>query len=69
VEDALSATRAAVEEGILPGGGVGLLNALPALDKIKMTGDELTGVDIIRKPLKNPSAGSPTMQAKMFRHR
>ena len=35
VEDALSATRAAVEEGILPGGGVGLLNALPALDKIK----------------------------------
>ena len=49
VEDALSATRAAVEEGILPGGGVGLLNALPSLDKIKVTGDEATGVDIIRK--------------------
>ena len=54
VEDALSATRAAVEEGILPGGGVGLLNALPALDKIKMTGDELTGVDIIRKAVEEP---------------
>ena len=54
VEDALSATRAAVEEGILPGGGVGLLNALPALDKIKMTGDEETGVDIIRKAVEEP---------------
>ena len=54
VEDALSATRAAVEEGILPGGGVGLLNALPALDKIKMTGDESTGVDIIRKAVEEP---------------
>jgi len=54
VEDALSATRAAVEEGILPGGGVGLLNALPALDKIKVEGDELTGVDIIRKAVEEP---------------
>jgi chaperonin GroEL len=54
VEDALSATRAAVEEGILPGGGVGLLNALPALDKIKVTGDEGTGVDIIRKAVEEP---------------
>jgi len=54
VEDALSATRAAVEEGILPGGGVGLLNALPALDKIKVTGDEATGVDIIRKAVEEP---------------
>ena len=54
VEDALSATRAAVEEGILPGGGVGLLNALPALDNIKMTGDEATGVDIIRKAVEEP---------------
>jgi chaperonin GroEL len=54
VEDALSATRAAVEEGILPGGGVGLLNALPALDKIKATGDEATGVDIIRKAVEEP---------------
>jgi chaperonin GroEL len=54
VEDALSATRAAVEEGILPGGGVGLLNALPSLDKIKVTGDEATGVDIIRKAVEEP---------------
>ena len=54
VEDALSATRAAVEEGILPGGGVGLLNALPALDKIKSEGDEATGVDIIRKAVEEP---------------
>ena len=54
VEDALSATRAAVEEVILPGGGVGLLNALPALDKIKATGDEATGVDIIRKAVEEP---------------
>jgi len=54
VEDALSATRAAVEEGILPGGGIGLLNALPALDKLKVTGDELTGVNIIRKAVEEP---------------
>ncbi len=54
VEDALSATRAAVEEGILPGGGVGLLNALHALDKIKADGDEATGVDIIRKAVEEP---------------
>lgn len=54
VEDALSATRAAVEEGILPGGGVGLLNALPALDKLKNEGDELIGVDIIRKAVEEP---------------
>ena len=45
VEDALAATRAAVEEGILPGGGIGLLNALPALDKLDATGDQLTGVN------------------------
>jgi chaperonin GroEL len=54
VEDALSATRAAVEEGILPGGGVGLLNALPALNKLTVTGDELTGVNIIRKAVEEP---------------
>jgi len=54
VEDALSATRAAVEEGILPGGGVGLLNALPALDKLKIEGDEAIGVDIIRKAVEEP---------------
>ena len=54
VEDALSATRAAVEEGILPGGGVALLNALPVLDKLKTCGDEATGVDIIRKAVEEP---------------
>ena len=54
VEDALSATRAAVEEGILPGGGVALLNALPILDKLKVEGDEATGVDIIRKAVEEP---------------
>src|SRR5512137_1156573 len=54
VEDALSATRAAVEEGILPGGGVGLINALPALDKLKLEGDENVGVDVIRKAVAEP---------------
>ena len=54
VEDALSATRAAVEEGILPGGGVALLNALPTLDKLKVSGDKATGIDIIRKAVEEP---------------
>ena len=54
VEDALSATRAAVEEGILPGGGVALLNALAALDKLEVKGDEATGVDIVRKAVEEP---------------
>ena len=54
VEDALSATWAAVEEGILPGGGVALLNALPVLDKLKVKGDEATGVDILRKAVEEP---------------
>jgi len=54
VEDALSATRAAVEEGILPGGGVALINALSVLDKLKVSGDEATGVDIIRKAMDEP---------------
>jgi chaperonin GroEL len=54
VEDALSATRAAVEEGILPGGGVALLNALPILDKLELTGDEATGANIIRKAVEEP---------------
>jgi chaperonin GroEL len=53
-EDAISATKAAVEEGILPGGGVGLLNALPVLDKLDVTGDEETGVDIVRKAVVEP---------------
>ncbi|MCA9393665.1 MAG: chaperonin GroEL [Candidatus Omnitrophica bacterium] len=54
VEDALHATRAAVEEGIVPGGGVALLRALPALDKLKLKGDEKTGVDIVRRSLEAP---------------
>jgi len=54
VEDALAATRAAVEEGILPGGGIGLLNSLPALDNLDVTGDERTGVNIIRKAVEEP---------------
>ena len=54
VEDALHACRAAVEEGILPGGGVAVLRALPALDRVKATGDEKTGVDIVRRALVAP---------------
>ncbi|MBU2536455.1 MAG: chaperonin GroEL [Chloroflexi bacterium] len=54
VEDALSATRAAVEEGILPGGGVALLNSLSVLDKIDVKGDEATGVDTVRKAVEEP---------------
>lgn len=54
VEDALSATRAAVEEGILPGGGVALINAVSALDKIKAEGDEATGVAILKQALDEP---------------
>jgi len=54
VEDALSATRAAVEEGILPGGGVGLLNALTALKNLKLEGDEAIGLDVIRRAVTEP---------------
>jgi chaperonin GroEL len=54
IEDALSATRAAVEEGIVSGGGVAYINALPALGKIEAAGDELTGVQIIRRSLEEP---------------
>lgn len=54
VEDALSATRAAVEEGIVPGGGVALINAIPALDKVEANGDEAVGVQIIRRALEEP---------------
>jgi chaperonin GroEL len=54
VEDALHACRAAVEEGILPGGGVAMLRVLPALDKVKTTGDEKIGVDIVRRAIVSP---------------
>jgi chaperonin GroEL len=56
IEDALSATRAAIEEGIVPGGGLALLRARPAVDKMikKLVGDEVTGANIVRKALEEP---------------
>src|SRR5439155_821301 len=56
VEDALNATRAAVEEGIVPGGGVALLRASKALDglALKLSGDEATGAEIVRRALEEP---------------
>ena len=54
VEDALNATRAAVEEGIVPGGGVAYLRTLPALDKLKLEGDQQVGVNIVKKALEEP---------------
>jgi chaperonin GroEL len=54
VEDALSATRAAVEEGIVPGGGVALINAIPSLDSVSLEGDAATGVRILRRALEEP---------------
>jgi chaperonin GroEL len=57
VEDALSATRAAVEEGIVPGGGVALINAIAALDSIQAEGDVQTGVNILRRALEEPLRG------------
>jgi chaperonin GroEL len=55
VEDALNATRAAVEEGIVPGGGVAYLRCLPALDKVVVDGDEALGVKIIKLALEEPA--------------
>ena len=54
VEDALQATRAALEEGIVPGGGVALVNAEPSLTKLKAKGDEATGIEIVRRALEEP---------------
>jgi chaperonin GroEL len=54
VEDALSATRAAVEEGIVPGGGVALINAMPSLNTIVLEGDAATGLKILRRALEEP---------------
>src|SRR5213082_2486636 len=54
IEDAVQSTKAAVEEGIVPGGGVALLNAQTALDKVDLEGDELTGASIVRKALEEP---------------
>ena len=64
VEDALNATRAAVEEGIVPGGGVAYLRTLPALDKLKLEGDEQVGVRIVKKALEEPLK----MIARQCRH-
>jgi len=54
VEDALNATRAAVEEGIIPGGGVAYIRALKVLDKVKLDGDQQVGVNIVKKALEEP---------------
>jgi len=54
VEDAMHATRAAVEEGIVPGGGVALLRCIPALKKLKLQDDEATGVNIVKRALEEP---------------
>src|SRR6202171_5682678 len=54
VEDAMHATKAAVEEGIVPGGGVALLRAIEAVDKLKVTGDTRVGVNVIKRALEEP---------------
>ncbi|HLV09987.1 MAG TPA: chaperonin GroEL [Halanaerobiales bacterium] len=54
IEDALSATRAAVEEGLVAGGGATLIQAISALDELELEGDEVTGVDIVKKALESP---------------
>jgi chaperonin GroEL len=54
VEDAMHATRAAVEEGIVPGGGVAFVRAIPALEKLKLDGDEQIGVNIVKRSLEEP---------------
>ena len=55
VEDAMHATHAAVEEGIVPGGGVALLRCIPAIEKLKLQGDEATGVNIVKRALEEPT--------------
>ncbi|MCR4424144.1 MAG: chaperonin GroEL [candidate division WOR-3 bacterium] len=54
VEDALHATRAAVEEGVVPGGGVALVRCIPAVEKLKLEGDELIGANIVKRALEEP---------------
>lgn len=54
IEDALNATRAAVQEGFVPGGGTALVNVIPALEKVEASGDELTGVNIVKAALEAP---------------
>ena len=66
IEDALSTTRAAVEEGLVAGGGTTLLQAIPALDKLKLEGDAQVGVDIVRKALEAP--GPPDRRQRRRSH-
>jgi chaperonin GroEL len=54
IEDALAATKAAVEEGIVSGGGVALINAMVAIDKVEAEGDEMTGVKLVKKAMEEP---------------
>jgi chaperonin GroEL len=54
IEDALAATRAAVEEGIVAGGGTAFIDAISALDKLNLTGDQKTGLNIVRRALEEP---------------
>src|SRR5207248_6156587 len=54
IEDAVQTTKAAVEEGLVPGGGVALLTAQAALDKVDLEGDEATGAHIVRRALEEP---------------
>jgi chaperonin GroEL len=54
VEDAMHATKAAVEEGIVPGGGVALVRCIPALEKLKAEGDEQIGINIVKRALEEP---------------
>ena len=60
LEDAISATRAAIEEGIVAGGGSALVAIATELDDLGLTGDEATGVSIVRKSLSSPAGGSPS---------
>jgi len=55
VEDALHATKAAVEEGVVPGGGVAYIRTIPALEKLKLEGDMKSGVDIVKKAIEEPA--------------
>ena len=54
VEDALNATRAAVEEGIVPGGGVALIRAIKVVEKVKLPGEEQLGVDLVKRAIEEP---------------
>ena len=54
VEDALHATRAAVEEGVVPGGGVALVRSIPGIDRLKLAGDEQVGANIVKRAVEEP---------------